>query len=154
MKKTIIIPSARKAVYIMAILLTGCATTSSGPGAIIGGTIAGLAGAGLAVATFGIGAPMIPAWVAAGAAIGGGSGAIVGGSTGYAVDYHKAGNGTYEYKIEQVKTHERIVIRQVEEEPLKKGSLVRLIWDKERRIAIPINGHETVIDADSNQENN
>ncbi len=112
------------------------AATGFSVGAVIGGAMGAVSGVGISVATFGMAAPMLPGLVAAGALAGGAVSAAVGGAAGYVVDYRNAGDGLYEYLVQQLSNDKEITIRQVESKPKSKGEIVKIIWDKDHQMIL------------------
>lgn len=113
------------------------AGSGAGIGAIIGAIVGTTAGVASAVGTFGLAAPLIPAFTAAGAATGAGMGALTGGASGYVYDYNKAGSGLYEYKILSL-NNEIIIVYQIDKEPFKEGDLGQIKWKNNQQVLIKV----------------
>lgn len=111
--------------------------------AVINGAIGAVSGVGISVATFGMATPMLPGFIAGGALAGGAVSAAVWGAAGYAVDYRNAGDGLYEYLVQQSSNDKEIIIRQVESKPKSKGEIVKIIWDKDHQMILSLKEETT-----------
>lgn len=127
------------------------AATGASVGGAIGGLVGAVAGVGVSIATFGLGAPAIPAMVAGGALMGGGVGAASGGVGGYVYDYKKAGSGLYEYTV-KCENDENVKIRQISNKPFPVDSTVKVFWYKDKQIieALKLPQEKTIISFQSN----
>lgn len=87
---------------------------------VAGGTVLGV---GVTIATFGLAAPLIPAFAVAGGAVGGTTGA----ATGYAHDVLKQGNGLYDYVVKLDDSQQKMVVRQYAMTNISKNDRVKVI---------------------------
>lgn len=102
---------------------TDVGAVAGGTAGVVGGTAVGLA---LTVATFGLAAPLVPAFAVAGGVTGGTAGA----ATGYAHDIIKQGHGLYDYVVEMDTTHEKIVVRQYADTVMPNNTRVKVVKEE------------------------
>jgi len=101
--------------------------SSTDTGALAGGGVGVAAGTAtgllFTMATFGLGAPLVPVFAVAGGVAGGATGAAVG----YGADLQKQGNGLYDYVVKTDKDDKKIIVQQYAHENIPNGTRVKVL---------------------------